>query len=74
MSRGRESKAARQRESARQHGHEHGDGHGHGHGHGGPVVWDPAGAERRRALRYIALGVALIVLGALLWWWGSRSG
>jgi len=56
------------------HDHSHGKtpGHGHGHGHGGPVVWDPDAPQRQRGVRYVVLGVVLIVVGLLIWWWGAR--
>ena len=50
------------------HGHDDAPGHGHGHGHGDPYVWQPGEKRRRAAVRVVAGGLGLIVLGLLLRW------
>lgn len=42
------------------------------HGHGAPFAWEPDDPRRRKGLRLIVAGIALLVLGALLWWLGLR--
>ena len=45
-----------------------GEPHDHGRDHGEPFAWDPDAARVRRGKWLIAAGIALVVLGALLWW------
>jgi hypothetical protein len=43
------------------------------HDHGEPFAWDPRAAERRRGVRFVWLGLALIAVGALVLWLASAA-